>query len=211
MRLSRDSVSEPMSRTNMIGKIFITRCGYDPQLGKLVKDPFLGEQPSLGACRPDIRRKLMPGDEIFAISGKIKGFSQFVMGGFEVAAKLDVREAFERFPEQRLYVREDGQLDLKEAIAAAPWPLGARRDAARNCARRGAVQRRCRRGVQVVRRAIALRRRVGGRARPGTSASGGRRFRARPGGGRTWAASGARRAGEGRAGDRAATPARGAG
>jgi hypothetical protein len=26
----------------MIGKIFITRSGYDPQLGKHVKDPYLG-------------------------------------------------------------------------------------------------------------------------------------------------------------------------
>jgi hypothetical protein len=39
-------------------------------------------------------------------------------------------------------------------------------------------------------------RRFGGRAHPGTGASGRRRFRARRAGGRTWAASGARRAGE---------------
>jgi hypothetical protein len=26
----------------MIGKIFITSSGYDPQLGKHVKDPYLG-------------------------------------------------------------------------------------------------------------------------------------------------------------------------
>ena len=95
----------------MIAKIFITRSGYDPELGKHVKDPYLGEQPSLGACRPDIRRQLNPGDEIFTISGKIKGLNQFVMGGFEIAAKLDVREAFQRFPEQRLSLREDGQLN----------------------------------------------------------------------------------------------------
>ena len=27
----------------MIGKIFITSSGYDPQLGKHVKDPYLGK------------------------------------------------------------------------------------------------------------------------------------------------------------------------
>lgn len=42
----------------MIGKIFITRSGYDPQLGKHVKDPYLGDCPTLGACRPDIRKQL---------------------------------------------------------------------------------------------------------------------------------------------------------
>lgn len=94
----------------MIGKIFITRQGYDPELGKHVKDPYLGELPSLGACRPDLRRQLNPGDEIFAISGKVKGASQFVMGGFEVASKMNVRDAFDLFPEQRLSMREDGQI-----------------------------------------------------------------------------------------------------
>jgi hypothetical protein len=94
----------------MIGKIFITRQGYDPELGKHVKDPYLGELPSLGACRPDIRRQLKPGDEIYTISGKVKGARQFVMGGFEIASKMNVREAFDLFPEQRLSVREDGQI-----------------------------------------------------------------------------------------------------
>ena len=36
----------------MVGKIFITRTGYDPQLGKHVKDRYLGPRPTLGACRP---------------------------------------------------------------------------------------------------------------------------------------------------------------
>ena len=29
----------------MMGKIFITRAGYDPLLGKHVKDPYLGPCP----------------------------------------------------------------------------------------------------------------------------------------------------------------------
>ena len=70
------------------GKIFITRSGYDPQRGKHVKDPYLEGEPSLGACRPDVRKQLKPGDYVFVISGKVKGADQFVMGGFEVDRKI---------------------------------------------------------------------------------------------------------------------------
>ena len=94
----------------MIGRIFITRNGYDPQLGKSVKDPYLGETPSMGACRPDIRRILKPRDHVFVISGRIPELPQFVIGGFEVLEKIDAKTAFFRFPEQRLRRRDDGQL-----------------------------------------------------------------------------------------------------
>jgi hypothetical protein len=94
----------------MVGKIFITRSGYDPELGKHVKDPYLGETPTMGACRPDIRKQLEIGDYIFAVSGKLKDINQFVMGGFSIAEKISVEEANERFPEQRLHTRGDGQL-----------------------------------------------------------------------------------------------------
>jgi len=94
----------------MIGKIFITRSGYDPERGKHVKDPYLGPTPTMGACRPDIRRQLQTGDHIFAISGKIDGANQFVMGGFEIASKITVADAYRLFPDLRLRKREDGQL-----------------------------------------------------------------------------------------------------
>lgn len=94
----------------MIGKLFITRQGYDPQLGHHVKDPHLGKLPSIGACRPDFRSMLRPHDHIFVISGRVRGANQFVMGGFEIAEKLTAIEAYERFPEQRLRRRRDGQL-----------------------------------------------------------------------------------------------------
>lgn len=103
-RLNKGQVIE------MIGKIFITSSGYDPQLGKHVKDPYLGSPPSLGACRPDIRRMLRKGDHIFVISGKISGVKQFVMCGFEVLEKMDAREAYLRFPEQRLRLLNDGEV-----------------------------------------------------------------------------------------------------
>lgn len=95
----------------MIGKLFITRSGYDPQLGRHVKDPYLGDSPSLGACRPDFRRQLKPGDYIFTVSGKVPRVPQFLMGGFEVAAKVHANDAYRMFPEQRLHKLEDGQLD----------------------------------------------------------------------------------------------------
>ena len=94
----------------MIGKIFITRSGYDPQLGKHVKDPYLGTIPTLGACRPDIRKQLKLGDHIFVISGKMSNVNQFVMIGFQIERKMDARKAYNLFPEHRLRKREDGQL-----------------------------------------------------------------------------------------------------
>jgi hypothetical protein len=94
----------------VVGKIFITRSGYDPQLGKHVKDPYLGPNPSLGACRPDFRKQLKEGDHIFAISGKVPNANQFVMGGFEIEAKVSALEAYKLFPAQRLRAMENGQL-----------------------------------------------------------------------------------------------------
>ena len=94
----------------MVGKIFITRTGYDPQLGRHVKDPYLGPNPSLGACRPDIRRQVRLGDHIFVISGKVNNAKQFVMCGFEVMRKMDARDAYVVFPDRRLRRLEDGQV-----------------------------------------------------------------------------------------------------
>ena len=94
----------------MIGKIFITSTGYDPQLGKHVKDSYLGPCPTLGACPPDLRQQLNVDDYIFVVSGKVQGADQFVMGGFQLAEKIHASEAYERFPHLRLRKREDGQL-----------------------------------------------------------------------------------------------------
>ena len=94
----------------MIGKIFITSTGYDPQIGMHVKDPYLGPKPSLGACRPDIRHQVQIGDYIFVISGKVRNAHQYIMCGFEVVQKIDARDAYDVFPERRLRLLEDGQL-----------------------------------------------------------------------------------------------------
>jgi hypothetical protein len=94
----------------MIGKIFVTGSGCDPVKGKHIKDPYLGPKPSLGACRPDIRKRIQKGDHVFVVSGKVPGFSQVVLGGFEVAEKISAIEAYERFPEHRLRQLPDGQV-----------------------------------------------------------------------------------------------------
>src|SRR5260370_29038675 len=72
----------------MKGKIFVTSSGYDPEKGKKVKDPYVGPNPSLGACRPDIREQLQKGDHIYVVSGKVPNVAQFVMGRFEIAEKI---------------------------------------------------------------------------------------------------------------------------
>lgn len=95
----------------MVGKIFITRQGYDPQLGKHVKDPYLVPNPTLGACRPDVRKQLTTGDHIFVISGKIPVAPQYVMAGFEIAAKIDGLTAYQQLREHRLHLLADGQPD----------------------------------------------------------------------------------------------------
>lgn len=94
----------------MIGKIFVTSSGYDPEKGKQIKDPYLGPNPSLGACRPDIREQLQKGDHIFVVSGKVRNTNQIVLGGFEIEDKISAMEAYDRFPEQRLRLQPDGQV-----------------------------------------------------------------------------------------------------
>src|SRR5687767_3679356 len=94
----------------MVGKIFITSSGYDPEKGKHVKDPYLGSCPTLGACRPDIRRTLQEGDQIFVVSGKVPNADQYVIGGFQIAEKISAKEAYQRFPHLRLSKLDDGQV-----------------------------------------------------------------------------------------------------
>lgn len=102
----------------MIGKIFVTSSGYDPGKGKDVKDPYLGPKSSLGACRPDIRERLRKGDSVFVVSGKVRNVDQFVIGGFEIAEKIPMIEAYERFPEQRLVMLSNGQISGNVIVTA---------------------------------------------------------------------------------------------
>jgi hypothetical protein len=91
------------------GFMFITSSGYDPQRGKSIKDPYLGDTPTLGACRPDVRKRVQPGDQIFVVSGSVPGVEQYVVAGFEVVEKIHATEAYMRFPHLRLHLAPDGQ------------------------------------------------------------------------------------------------------
>ncbi len=66
------------------GYSIITRTGYDPQMGKHIKDPYLGDVPTLGACMPNVREQVVRGDHLFFVSGKASGVPQYIVGGFEV-------------------------------------------------------------------------------------------------------------------------------
>jgi hypothetical protein len=90
------------------GYMYITSTGYDPERGKAINDPYLGDVPTLGACMPNIRRAVVPGDHIFLVSGSIRDVQQFVVAGFEVAEKIEADEAYERFPRLRLHIDKNG-------------------------------------------------------------------------------------------------------
>lgn len=94
----------------MSSGIFITAHGYDPDKGRSIKDPYLGRTPTFGACMPNIRRRVEPGEYIFMISGGVPGVQQYVVGGFEVAAKIDVMTAYKLFPEHHLRRLDNGEL-----------------------------------------------------------------------------------------------------
>ena len=93
----------------MNGSMYITSTGYDPDEGRPVKDPQFGKISTLGACRPDIRKKISPGDYIFVVSGKIPDYNQYIMGGFQVKKKIHATEAYRKFPHMRLSMK-DGEV-----------------------------------------------------------------------------------------------------
>jgi hypothetical protein len=59
---------------------------------------------------PNIRRLVLPGDHIFVISGKVQSAQQYVVGGFKVEEKLHALAAYDRFPENRLRLDEEGHV-----------------------------------------------------------------------------------------------------
>jgi len=94
----------------MKGYIYTMFAGADPSRGWTLNDPIFGTAPTLGACVPHIRRAVSAGDHIFVISGRVTGEKQFVVGGFEVAEKIDALAAYRRFPERRLTQASNGQV-----------------------------------------------------------------------------------------------------
>jgi hypothetical protein len=92
----------------MKGYIYTMYAGADPGHGWVLNDPIFAPVPTLGACVPNIRRNVEEGDYIFAITGRVAGQRQFVVGGFQVAEKIDALTAYNRFPEYRTRRLGDG-------------------------------------------------------------------------------------------------------
>jgi hypothetical protein len=79
--------------------------GSDPGAGLALVDPMLSSsKPTMGTCRPDLRRMVRPGDHIFVVSGsRGRTYRQYVIGGMQIDEKLeDQLEALRRHPENAL-------------------------------------------------------------------------------------------------------------
>ena len=94
----------------MKGYIYTMYRGADPGKGWGMTDPIFGRVPTLGACMPNVRRVVTPGDHIFVISGHVEGIRQYVVGTFQVEEKITAMAAYKRFPENRQQRIEDGSL-----------------------------------------------------------------------------------------------------
>lgn len=95
----------------MSSYIFVSP-GSDPGAGHPLVDPILtSPRPTMGTCRPDLRRLVRPGDHIFVVSGsRGRTYPQYVIGGMEIDDKLvDQLEALRQRPENALRFDEDGQ------------------------------------------------------------------------------------------------------
>jgi hypothetical protein len=109
----------------MKGYIYITGSGADPAARQNLNDPLFTRVPTLGACMPNIRRLVMPGDFIFVISGKVPGIQQYVVGGMRVAEKISALAAYKRFPENRLALDAEGRVQGNVVVTSrgAQHPL----------------------------------------------------------------------------------------
>lgn len=94
--------------------------GSDPGAGRALVDPMLtSSKPSMGTCRPDLRRMVKPGDHIFVVSGSLgRTYQQYVIGGMQIDEKLeDQLEALRRLPSNALVF--DGRQKHGNIIALA--------------------------------------------------------------------------------------------
>ena len=104
----------------MKGYVYISGTGTDPGALKNMNDPILfSKTPTLGACMPNIRRVVLPGDFIFVVSGKVPAIQQYVVGGMEVVEQIDALAAYERFPENRLQTGPTGLVEGNVIVDAS--------------------------------------------------------------------------------------------
>jgi hypothetical protein len=94
----------------MKGYIYITGTGVDPWLRGDFADPTFDNPPTLGACMPNIRRLVARGDWIFIVSGKVANVQQYIIGGLQVAEKIDALAAYARLPKNRLVAHANGEV-----------------------------------------------------------------------------------------------------
>jgi len=94
----------------MKGYIYTMFQGADPGTGWVMTDPIYTPIPTLGACMPNIRRAVETGDYIFSISGRVDGTNQYIVGGFQVADKINALMAYSKFPQNRMKQMNDGSL-----------------------------------------------------------------------------------------------------
>lgn len=95
----------------MKGYLYIMSTGSDPGQGWYMNDPDLNNKvPTLGACMPNVRRLVNPGDYIFVVSGSVPEVQQYVVGGLQVAEKINALEAYARLPQNRMKKLQDGSI-----------------------------------------------------------------------------------------------------
>jgi hypothetical protein len=94
----------------MKGYIYTMFAGADPAEGWKMTDPIYGKVPTLGACMTNIRSAVQKDDYIFSISGRVKNATQYSVSGFGVDEKINALAAFDRFPENRMKIDENGLL-----------------------------------------------------------------------------------------------------
>jgi hypothetical protein len=95
----------------MKGYIYTMFQGADPGAGWKMTDPIFDNPPVMGACMPQIRRNVDINDFIFTISGRTKSVSQYLVGGFQVQEKINAMLAYDRFPEHRQILNNDGDIE----------------------------------------------------------------------------------------------------
>jgi hypothetical protein len=94
----------------MKGYIYRLYGGADPGAGWIMNDPIFGKPPTLGGCVPNIRALVERGDWIFCISGNTPKYQPYIVGGMEVAEKIDALVAHARYPQYRMKPLNDRQV-----------------------------------------------------------------------------------------------------
>nr|WP_068890981.1 hypothetical protein [Pedobacter panaciterrae] len=94
----------------MKGYIYTMFPGADPSNGWEMTDPIFKNTPTMGACRPDIRRSVERGDYIFSISGRVVNVKPHIVGAFSVDDKINALAALNRFPQNAMQIDENGKL-----------------------------------------------------------------------------------------------------